>query len=149
MVLPYAERIETPNARLRIRRDARRLIDVVRVIAWMHQHQRERDTKGRILVTEEDLEEALRLVSESSRRAWQTLTPSEEKVLEAIRRLPEIQRTRNGFKRREVKVEEVSNRRVKELLKSLTDTGYPIATAAGRGHKDTPTHSCGTPRRFL
>jgi hypothetical protein len=45
-------------------------------------------------------------------------------VLEAIRRLPETQRTRNGFKRRELKVKEVSDRRVKEILKSLTDTGY-------------------------
>ncbi len=58
------------------------------------------------------------------RRAWQTLTPSEERVLEAIRRLPEIRRTRGGFKRRELKVKEVSDRRVKEILKSLTDTGY-------------------------
>jgi hypothetical protein len=123
-VIPYADRIEIPSSPLRIRRDARRLIDVVRVIAWLHQYQREWDTEGRILATEEDFHEALALVSESLRRAWQTLTPSEEKVLEAIRRLPETQRTRNGFKRRELKVKEVSDRRVKEILKSLTDTGY-------------------------
>jgi hypothetical protein len=124
VVIPYADRIEIPSSPLRIRRDARRLIDVVRVIAWLYQHQRERDAEGRILATEEDFHEALALVSESLRRAWHTLTPAEEKVLEAIRRLPEIQRTRNGFKRRELKVKEVSDRRVKEVLKSLTDTGY-------------------------
>ena len=124
VVIPYAERIKIPSSPLRIRRDARRLIDVVRVIAWLHQHQRERNSAGRILATEEDFHEALRLASESLRRAWQTLTPSEERVLEAIRRLPETQRTRNGFKRRELKVKEVSDRRVKEILKSLTDTGY-------------------------
>jgi DNA primase len=124
VVIPYAERIEIPSSPLRIRRDARRLIDVVRVIAWLHQHQRERDAEGRILATEEDFDEALSLVSESLRRAWQTLTPSEEKVLEAIQKLPEVQRTRNGFKRRELKVKEVSDRRAKEILKSLTDTGY-------------------------
>jgi hypothetical protein len=124
VAIPYADRIVIPSTPLRIRRDARRLIDVVRVIAWLYQHQRQRDVQGRILATEEDFNEALALVSESLRRAWQTLTPAEEKVLEAIRRLPEIQRTRNGFKRRELKVKEVSDRRVKELLKSLTDTGY-------------------------
>jgi hypothetical protein len=124
VVLPYAERIEIPSSPLRIRRDARRLIDVVRVIAWLHQHQRERDAEGRILATEEDFREALELVSESLRRAWQTLTPAEEKVLETIKGLPEMQRTRNGFKRRDLKVKEVSDRRVKEVLKSLTDTGY-------------------------
>jgi DNA primase len=124
VVIPYADRIQIPSSPLRIRRDARRLIDVVRVIAWLHQRQRERDAEGRILATEEDFHEALALVSESLRRAWQTLTPSEERVLEDIRRLPETQRTRNGFKRRELKVKEVSDRRVKEILKSLTDTGY-------------------------
>jgi hypothetical protein len=97
---------------------------VVRVIAWVHQHQRERTPEGRILATEEDFHEALGLVSESLRRAWQTLTPAEEKVLRTIEGLPEIQRTRNGFKRRELKVKEVSDRRVKEILKSLADTGY-------------------------
>jgi len=124
IAIPYAERIEIPSTPLRIRRDARRLIDVVRVIAWLYQYQRQRDAEGRILATEGDFHEALALVSESLRRAWQTLTPAEEKVLEAIRRLPETQRTRNGFKRRELKVKEVSDRRVKEVLKSLTDTGY-------------------------
>jgi DNA primase len=124
VVLPYAERIEIPNSPLRIRRDARRLIDVVRVIAWLHQHQRERDAEGRILATEEDFTEALALVSESLRRAWQTLTPAEERVLETIKRLPENKRTRDGFKRRDLKVREVSDRRIKEVLKSLTDTGY-------------------------
>jgi DNA primase len=124
VVIPYAERIEIPSSPLRIRRDARRLIDVVRVITWLHQHQRERDSAGRILAAEEDFHEALRLVSESLRRAWQTLTPAEEKVLQTIKSLPEIQRTRNGFKRRELKVKEVSDRRVKEILKSLADTGY-------------------------
>jgi hypothetical protein len=124
VAIPYADRIVIPSSPLRIRRDARRLIDVVRVIAWLHQHQREPDGEGRILATEDDFIEALALVSESLRRAWQTLTPAEEKVLEAIRQLPETQRTRNGFKRRELKVKEVSDRRVKEVLKSLTDTGY-------------------------
>ena len=124
VAIPYADRIEIPSSPLRIRRDARRLIDVVRAIAWLYQHQRERDAEGRILATEEDFHEALALVSESLRRAWQTLTPAEEKVLEAIRLLPETQRIRNGFKRRELKVKEVSDRRVKEVLKSLTDTGY-------------------------
>jgi hypothetical protein len=58
VVIPYAERIEIPSSPLRIRRDARRLIDVVRVIAWLHQCQRDRDYEGRILAAEEDFHEA-------------------------------------------------------------------------------------------
>jgi hypothetical protein len=123
VVIPYAERIEIPRSPLRIRRDAKRLLDVIRVIAWLHQHQRERDAESRILATKEDFQEALRLVSESLRRAWKTLTPSEEAVLCAIRELPEPLRS-NGFKRRELNVKGVSDRTVKEVLKSLAETGY-------------------------
>jgi hypothetical protein len=123
VVIPYTESIEIPRSPLRIRRDARRLIDVVRVIAWLHQHQRERDAEGRILATEEDFNEALRLVRESLRRAWKTLTPSEEAVLRAVRELPESLRT-DGFKRRNLNVKGVSDRTVKEVLMSLTETGY-------------------------
>lgn len=123
VVIPYAERIEIPNSPIRIRRDARRLVDVVRVIAWLHQHGRGRDDKGRIVATEDDFHAALRLVSESLTRAWRTLTPAEETVLAAIQKLPEQLKTR-GFRRRDLKVKGVSDRRVKEVLKSLADTGY-------------------------
>lgn len=89
----------------------------------MHQHQREKDSEGRILATEDDFKEALELVSESLRRAWQTLTPAEETVLEVIEKLPE-QLRKQGFRRRDFKTPGVSDRRIKEVLKSLTDTGY-------------------------
>jgi len=123
VVLPYAERIEIPSSPIRIRRDARRLVDVVRVTAWVHQHGRERDEACRIMATEDDFQAALELVSESLIRAWRTLTPAEEGVLRAIKELPEPLR-KNGFRRRNLKVPGASDRRIKEILKSLTDTGY-------------------------
>jgi hypothetical protein len=123
VVIPYAERIEIPTSPIRIRRDARRLIDVVRVIAWLHQYGRAQDKIGRIVATEEDFHLALRLVSESLTRAWRTLAPAEEAVLAVIDKLPDNLKGR-GFRRRDLKVKGVSDRRVKEVLKSLTDTGY-------------------------
>jgi hypothetical protein len=123
VVVPYAERIEIPTSPIRIRRDARRLIDVVWVIAWLHQHGRRRDALGRVIATEEDFHLALRLVSESLTRAWRTLAPAEETVLAVIDKLPDNLKSR-GFRRRDLKVKGVSDRRVKEVLKSLTDTGY-------------------------
>ena len=123
VIIPYAGRVEIPSSPIRIRRDARRLVDVVRVVAWLHQHQRERDGEGRILASEEDFATALSLVSESLTRAWKTLTPSEEKVLRAIKNLPE-QLRRSGFRRRDLKVPDVSDRQTKDVLKSLTENGY-------------------------
>jgi DNA primase len=123
VVIPYAQRIVIPSKLVRIRRDARRLLDVVRVIAWLHQYQRERDSANRIIATEDDFNTALKLVSDSLTRAWQTLTPAEQKVLEAIQCLPDGKQS-GGFKRRDLKVPGVSESRLKEILKSLSDTGY-------------------------
>lgn len=123
VVIPYAKRIQMPSSVIRIRRDARRLLDVVRVVAWLHQQQRERDSASRIIATEDDFDIALKLVSESLSRAWQALTPAEQKVLEAIQQLPEAKQT-GGFKRRDLKNIGISVRRVKEILKSLAETGY-------------------------
>lgn len=102
MIVPYAERIDTPVHKVRIRRDVPRLLSVIRVIAWLHQHTRGRDDSGRILATEEDFHKALELVSESLNRAWNSLSPKEEEVLELVRSLPEAKR-RNGFLRSELK----------------------------------------------
>jgi hypothetical protein len=121
--IPYAERISMPTSQVRIRRDAPRLMDMIRVIAWLYQYQRERDSQGRIVATEQDFHIALGLVSESLTRAWQTLTPAEEKILGVVKALPE-KLHKHGFQRRDLKIRGVSDRRVKEVLKSLTETGY-------------------------
>jgi hypothetical protein len=124
VVVPFAQRIELPTSQVRMRRDVRRLVDVIRVVAWLHQYKRERDPLGRIVATEEDFHTALDLVKGSLTRAWQILTPAEETVMEAIRQLPFHKRSATGFKRKDLKVPGVSDRRRNEILKSLAETGY-------------------------
>lgn len=123
VIIPFAQQIEMPSSSVRIRRDVRRLLDVIRVITWLHQYQREKDSEGRIIATEVDFHSALELVSDSLARAWKTLTPAEQKTLEAIQSLPEEKQT-EGFKRRDLKISGVSERRLKEILRSLSETGY-------------------------
>jgi len=36
VIVPFARRIKVPTSQVRIRRDVTRLLDVVRVIAWLH-----------------------------------------------------------------------------------------------------------------
>jgi hypothetical protein len=125
IIIPYAKRIELPTAQVRMRRDVRRLLDVIRVIAWLRQYGREHDEQGRIVAAEEDFHTALNLVEESFTRAWKVMTPAEEKVMDAIKELPLKMRTTLGFKRKDLDdVPGVSDRRLNEILKSLTDTGY-------------------------
>ncbi len=64
VLVPYARRIRVPSSQVRIRRDVTRLLDVVRVISWLHQHSRTRDQRGRIIATEVDFRTALALGEE-------------------------------------------------------------------------------------
>ncbi len=123
VVIPYARRIKLPVHRVRVRRDVNRLLDVIRVLAWLHQHRRDRDGLGRILATEEDFRMALGLVGDSFGRAWGSMSPAEEAVMVAIRSLPEAVR-RNGFTRGELPLGDMDARRVQDLLKSLTESGH-------------------------
>jgi len=123
VIIPYADRIEVPTSAVRVRRDVSKILDLVRIVAWLRQHHRERDERGRILAAEEDFRKALELVAGSLMRAWKALAPLEEAVLEAIKRLPEA-RQQNGFKRSDLELGDTSGRRVQEALKSLTSTGY-------------------------
>ncbi len=123
VIVPFARRIRVPSSQVRIRRDVTRLLDVVRVISWLHQHSRTRDQRGRIIATEQDLRAALALVEEPLKRSWRALSPAEERVMEAIRRLPEEMRQK-GFKRRDLAVEGAQDRTMQEVLASLTSTGY-------------------------
>ncbi len=123
VIVPYARRIEVPSHRVRVRRDVNRLLDVIRVLAWLHQHVRDRDEQGRVLATEDDFRVALELVSDSLGRAWRSLTPVEEALMDAARALPEARR-RNGFHRADLGVEGYDKRRTQDALKALTDTGY-------------------------
>ncbi len=123
VIVPYAERIAAPSRLVRMRRDINRLLDVIRVRAWLHQHARERDEQGRILATEEDFRAALDLIGDSLMRAWGSMSPAEEAVMEAVRSLPEAVR-RNGFTRGELPLGDLDVRRVQDVLKALTESGH-------------------------
>jgi len=129
MVIPFAERIEVPSAPLRLRRDVPRLINVIKLVAWVHQHTRDRDDAGRILATEDDFAMAIDMVGDSFARAWKSLTPSEEKVYTACKRLTENLR-KHGFKRSHVESalakvkEKVPHSTVKDCLRELSSSGY-------------------------
>ena len=123
VVIPYARRIRIPDSPVRVRRDARRLLDLIRVIAWAHQHQRDHDESGRIIATEDDFRKALGLATQSLASAWKSLAPAEEDILKAIEELP-LPKKRNGFGRTDLDVEGRDGRRVQDALKSLASTGY-------------------------
>jgi len=129
VIIPFAERIEVPSAPIRLRRDVPRLLNIIKLIAWVHQHTRNRDDAGRVLATEEDFTMAISMVGDSFARAWKSLTPSEETVYAACKDLTDNQR-KHGFKRSHVeailkkKREKVPPRTLQNCLYTLASSGY-------------------------
>ena len=137
VIVPFARRIKVPSSQVRIRRDVTRLLDVVRVISWLHQHSRTRDQRGRIIATEDDFRYALTLVEEPLKRSWRALSPAEEKVMRAIRSLPEEKR-QTGFRRSDLAVEGAQPRPVRRRSPLLPPRATWSATA-GAARRATPT----------
>jgi hypothetical protein len=129
VIVPFAERIQVPSAPLRLRRDVPRLLNIIRLVAWVHQHTRKRDSENRIIATEDDFKKAVDMVGDSFARAWKSLTPSEEKVYKACTSLP-VNVRKHGFKRSNVEkaLEEMNEtlptRTVQDCLYTLTLAGY-------------------------
>jgi hypothetical protein len=138
VIVPFAERIEVPIHRVRVRRDIHRILAVIQVVAWLNQHNRVRDERDHILATVEDFRIATELIADPLRSAWKSLTPAEEAVMGAIESLTEAQK-KNGFYRRDLTVEGYETRQVQVILKALTETGYLDCERKGGpvGHKFT------------
>jgi hypothetical protein len=130
VVIPFAERIEVPDKPLRLRRDLPRLLNIIRLITWVHQHTRARDAAGRIVATEADFQTAIEVVGDSFARAWKSFTPSEEGVYEAITNHVSERLRKQGFKRSHVesalKADKVDmpSRTVKDALYTLASSGF-------------------------
>ena len=130
VIVPFAERIKVPSTPLRLRRDVPRLLNIIRLVAWVHQHTRDRDEAGHIIATEDDFERAIHMVGDSFARAWKSLTPSEEKIYAAITEHVSANLQKHGFKRSHVedtlekmKVE-ISSTVVKDSLRTLASSGF-------------------------
>jgi hypothetical protein len=130
VLIPYAERIEVPSAPIRLRRDFPRLLNIIRLVAWVHQKTRDRDEAGRIVATEDDFHKAIAMVGDSFARAWKSLTPTEEKVYEAITEHVAANLQKHGFKRSHVEAAlekmkvDVSSTAIKDSLRTLAGTGF-------------------------
>jgi hypothetical protein len=128
--VPFAERIKVPTQPLRLRRDVPRLINIIRLVAWLHQHTRERDDLGRIEATEDDFRKAIEIVGDSFARAWKALTLTEEAVYEAITEHVSESLCKHGFKRLHLETA-LKKAGVEASSRSVKDALYTLSTSSG------------------
>ena len=108
VVIPYADKLSFPVSWMRTRRDNARFLNLIEVIAFVHQFQRQRKG-GAIVATVADYELAHGLATQV---LCETLTDVKKPLREAFEGIRELARKGNGT---------VSRREVREAL-SVPDT---------------------------
>jgi predicted GNAT family acetyltransferase len=135
VIIPFAENIEVPTEPIRLRRDVPRLINIIRLVAWLHQEKRGRDDEGRILATEEDFEKAIEVAGVSFAQAWKSMTPTEEIVYDAITAHVSENLRKRGFQR--VHVENALEKAKKSVPFSTLKSA--LLTLCSSGYLDSDT----------
>ncbi len=86
VIIPYSSFLakNTPDKPPRMRRDFRRLLEIVKVTAILYQAQREKDEQGRIVATVADFAMARPLAESLMRQAETGLNPKTRQIAEAV-----------------------------------------------------------------
>jgi hypothetical protein len=146
VVIPYAPAIEFPASWLRTRRDHQRFLNLIEVIAFLHQYQRQEkiDPKTGMAYIEADLADyqiACSLAAEilpetlsDLKKPVSDLLCSIEKLVDAKAAKQKLSRYEVTFTRREMREETgLQNQRIKDLFRELEELEYVEVEKAPRG----------------
>jgi hypothetical protein len=101
VLIPFADRLSFPSSWMRTRRDHARFLNLIEVSAFLHQHQRERDS-GAIVASVADYETAYALAGDVLK---ETLTDVKRPLREALQRVQALAAKTEGaaVTRREIR----------------------------------------------
>ncbi len=146
VVIPYAEAIEFPASWLRTRRDHQRFLNLIEVIAFLHQYQKEIKTDPRsgtayIEADLRDYELACRLASEILPETLSDMKKPVTELLTAIEshvekqsKLRKLEKQEMNFTRRAIREETgLPNHRIKDLFHELEELEYLEVEKSPRG----------------
>ncbi|WP_061260701.1 CHC2 zinc finger domain-containing protein [Leptospira interrogans] len=149
VVNQYAKELKFPDTKLRMRRDQKKYLTLIKSIALLHQYQREKkigkDENGEsfeyIEVEREDLELGSILASKILGRTLEELTPQTKEVLFSLHDMVEkgseeqkISKSEVRFTRREIRERlGMSDTRLRVHLRRLEELEYLIVRSRGLG----------------
>lgn len=138
IVIPYVDHLTFPTRWLRTRRDNERFLCLIEASAFLHQHQRKRNStsgpQGYVEANLDDYRLAYELAKDVLRDTLHELSISARELLEAAKTLE------GSFTRRELRdVIGWSQRRIHEGVHELVDMEYIAAVSGsnGRAHQYT------------
>jgi DNA primase catalytic core len=130
VVIPFADRLTFPTAWMRTRRDHARFLNLIEVVAFLHQHQRER-RGGAIVATADDYGAAYGLAAEVLADTLSDLRAPLRRALERIRGLS--QGEDGTVSRREIREHLAEpDSTVRRWLADLVELEYLAVVEAGR-----------------
>jgi len=131
VVIPFADRLSFPSSWMRTRRDHARFLNLIEVLAFLHQHQRERTKEGAIVAALADYEAAYALAAEVLK---ETLTDIKRPLREALQRIQALAGEGEGsVTRREIREGlGVPDSTVRRWLSELVELEYLGVAEEGR-----------------
>lgn len=127
VIVPYADKIILPSKRARVRRDQKKILELIEVIAYVNQFNRyivEIYGEKYIIANEEDFKEALRIAKESLASTVKDLSKREEEIMEICKELEnkgEEITSRSVARATRGRLSQVT---VRKYLEHLVDLGY-------------------------
>jgi hypothetical protein len=122
VLIPFQEKLRFPDARPEMIRDTRRILSLVEVLAYLHQHQRnaEKAADGHTYIdaTVEDYRAAYELASPLVWASLDDLAPQERRLYETVKALVEAEAAKAGLKREEY---EFTRREIREKTGASQD----------------------------
>ncbi|WP_061285763.1 CHC2 zinc finger domain-containing protein [Leptospira interrogans] len=149
VVNPYAKEMKFPDTKLRMRRDQRKYLTLIKSIALLNQYQREKkmgkDENGKsfeyIEVEREDMELGSLLASKILGRTLEELTPQTKEVLFCLHEMVEkeseeqnLSKSAVRFTRRQARERlGMSDTRLRVHLRRLEELEYLVVRSRGQG----------------
>jgi DNA primase len=132
VVIPFADKLSFPSSWMRTRRDHARFLNLIEVLAFLHQHRRERTADGVIVASLADYEAAYGLAGEVLR---ETLSDLKKPLREALQRIQGLAAKGEDFvSRREIReAMNVPDSTVRGWLAELVELEYLEAEASRGG----------------
>lgn len=138
VVIPYARQLAqlVPPIAVRLRRDFRAVLWLIRAHALLHQAQRERDTQGRVIATLDDYEVVRELVGSVVAEGVQaTVKPETRETVAAVRTLSAADDTEAGVAQAAlVRYLRLDRGTISRRVRAALDNGYlrNLETRRGR-----------------
>jgi DNA-binding transcriptional ArsR family regulator len=148
VVIPFADKLSFPSSWMRTRRDHARFLNLVEVVAFLHQHQRERSRESAVVAALADYEAAYSLAGEVLR---ETLTDVKRPLREAFHRIQGLAAKGGGsVTRREIREAlGVPDSTVRRWLGDLVELEYLEADGGKQGKTTRYAVTARAPRQEL